>query len=115
MPFLVNEPHNDISAQSEVSCTTCDAGSDDFTVRFQLAYNSSLLRPLRRLKRDGVAESCDWTTWTLSASGDEYTSVCEKVIAYLSLAMYTFKAEAYFPENNAHVTVSDDITVEFGK
>ena len=111
----MNEPHDDIRAETDLACTTCDAGSDDFTVKFQLAYNSSLLRPLRRLKRDGVAESCDWTTWTLSASGDEYTSVCEKVIAYFSGASYRFKAEAYFPVNNVHVTDSEEISVEFGK
>ena len=111
----VNEPHDDIHAESGVDCTTCDAGLDDFTVRFQLAYNSSLLRPLRRLLQDGVAESCDWTTWTLSASGDEYTSVCEKVIAYSSGASYRFKAEAYFPEDDVHVAISDEVTIEFGK
>ena len=113
--LAVNEPHDDIRADSEVDCTTCDAGLNDFTVRFQLAYNSSLLRPLRRLKRNGVAESCDWTTWTLSASGDEYTSVCEKVIAYSSMASYRFKAEAYFPEDDVHGTASEEITVNFGK
>ena len=112
--FAVTEPHDDIRAESEGNCTLCDAGLEDFTVLFELAYNSSLLRPLRRLKRDGVAESCDWTTWTLSASSDEYTSVCEKVIAYSSGASYRFKAEAYFPEDSAHVTASDEIIVEFG-
>ena len=79
-----------------------------------MAYNSSLLRPLRRLKRDGVAESCDWTAWTLSASGDEYTSVCEKVITYSDGASYRFSAEAYFPEDDVHVTASEEVTVEFG-
>ena len=113
--LAVNEPHNDTRVESTPDCTTCDAGSNDFTVTFQLTYNSSLLRPLRRLLQDGVAESCDWTTWTLSASGDEYTSVCEKVIAYSSMASYRFKAEAYFPEENVHVTASDDVTVEFSK
>ena len=111
--FAVNEPHDDTRAESDVDCTTCDAGLDNFTVRFQLAYNSSLLRPMRRLKRDGVAESCDWTTWTLSTSSDEYASVCEKVIAYSSGTSYRFKAEAYFPEDDEHVTDSEEISVEF--
>ena len=114
MFLAVNEPHNDTRVESDVECTTCDAGSDDFTVRFQLTYNSSLLRPLRRLLQDGVAESCDWTTWTLSASGDEYTSVCEKVIGFSSMANYTLSAEAYFPEDDVHITASEEITVVFG-
>ena len=113
--FTVNEPHDDIIAESEVNCTTCDAGFDGFTVKFSLTYNNLLLRPMRRLLQDGVAESCDWTTWTLSASGDEYTSVCEKVIAYYSGASYRFSAEAYFPEDDVHVVESPEITVEFGK
>ena len=113
--FAVDEPHNNIHAEFQEDCTTCDAGLDDFTARFQVAYNSSLLRPLRRLKRDGVAKNCDWTTWTLSASGDEYTSVCEKVIAYASGASCRFQAEAYFPENTVHVAASEEITVEFGE
>ena len=95
MSLAVDEPHDEIRAESDLDCTTCDAGLEDFTVRFQLAYSSSMLRPLRRLKRDGVAKSCDWTTWTLSASGDEYTSVCEKVIPFSDGVSYRFSAEAY--------------------
>lgn len=113
MCFVVNEPHDDMSVDSDLDCTTCYAGSDDITVKFKLAYNSSLLRPSRRLKRDGVAESCDWTTWTMSASGDEYTSECEKKISHSSGESYKFRAEAYFPEDDVNVIESDEITVEF--
>ena len=111
----MNEPHSNSVVSSEVNCTTCDAGLDNFAVKFSMTYNSSLLRPMRRLMRDGVAESCDWTTWTLGASGDEYTSVCEKVIAYSSGASYRFQAEAYFPEDDVHATTSEEIAIDFGE